>query len=157
MPKEIVDSVSDTEKKRQEAINEVIYTERDFVRDMEYLRDVRGNKPICIGDNLSFSFKVWIGRLKSMDIIPEHRRLDFLEQVFWNIHDIIAVNSKLREALNKRQKSFAIVERIGDILLDIVPQFAPFVSYGSHQLYGKYEFEKEKSSNPKFQKFVDVW
>ena len=33
--------MSDTEKKRQEAINEVIYTERDFVRDMEYLRDVR--------------------------------------------------------------------------------------------------------------------
>ena len=28
------------EKNRQEAINEVIYTERDFVRDMEYLRDV---------------------------------------------------------------------------------------------------------------------
>jgi RHO1 GDP-GTP exchange protein 1/2 len=39
--KEIVDSVSDQEKMRQEAINEVIYTERDFVRDMEYLRDVR--------------------------------------------------------------------------------------------------------------------
>ena len=76
--------------------------------------------------------------------------------MFWNIHDIIAVNSKLRDALNKRQKSFAIVERIGDILLDAVPQFAPFVSYGSHQLYGKYEFEKEKSNNPKFQKFVDV-
>ena len=33
--------MSDQEKKRQEAINEVIYTERDFVRDMEYLRDVR--------------------------------------------------------------------------------------------------------------------
>ena len=32
--------MSDQEKKRQEAINEVIYTERDFVRDMEYLRDV---------------------------------------------------------------------------------------------------------------------
>ena len=40
-PKEIFDSVDDTEKKRQEAINEVIYTERDFVRDLEYLRDVR--------------------------------------------------------------------------------------------------------------------
>lgn len=82
--------------------------------------------------------------------------MDFLEQVFWNIHDIIAVNSKLREALNKRQKSFAIVERIGDIFLENVPHFNPFVSYGSHQLYGKYEFEKEKSSNPAFQKFVDV-
>ena len=38
--KEIIDSVTDQEKRRQEAINEVIYTERDFVRDMEYLRDV---------------------------------------------------------------------------------------------------------------------
>lgn len=40
VPAEIVNSVSETEKKRQEAINEVIYTERDFVRDLEYLRDV---------------------------------------------------------------------------------------------------------------------
>ena len=40
MPQSVVESVSDQEKKRQEAINEVIYTERDFVRDMEYLRDV---------------------------------------------------------------------------------------------------------------------
>lgn len=41
VPQEVVNSVSDIEKRRQEAINEVIYTERDFVRDMEYLRDVR--------------------------------------------------------------------------------------------------------------------
>lgn len=38
--KDISDSVDDTEKKRQEVINELIYTERDFVRDLEYLRDV---------------------------------------------------------------------------------------------------------------------
>lgn len=38
--KDIFDQCDDTEKKRQEAINEVIYTERDFVRDLEYLRDV---------------------------------------------------------------------------------------------------------------------
>ena len=38
--KEIIDSVSDQDKRRQEVINEVIYTECDFVRDMEYLRDV---------------------------------------------------------------------------------------------------------------------
>lgn len=76
--------------------------------------------------------------------------------MFWNIHDIIAVNTRLRDALNKRQKSYAVVERIGDILLDAVPHFGPFVSYGAHQLYGKYEFEKEKSSNPAFSQFVDV-
>jgi hypothetical protein len=48
------------------------------------------------------------------------------------------------------------VEHIRDILLDSVPHFAPFVSYGAHQLYGKYEFEKEKSSNPVFAQFVEV-
>ncbi|KAF9499652.1 CNH-domain-containing protein [Pleurotus eryngii] len=138
VPPEIVNSVSDTEKKRQEAINEVIYTERDFVRDLEYLRDV------------------WINQLKDSDIIAAERRTDFLEQVFWNIHDIIAVNTRLRDALNKRQKSYAVVERIGDILLDAVPHFGPFVSYGAHQLYGKYEFEKEKNSNPAFAQFVEM-
>ncbi|KAG6902575.1 hypothetical protein C0995_014582 [Termitomyces sp. Mi166 len=138
VPQEIVNSVSDAEKKRQEAINEVIYTERDFVRDMEYLRDT------------------WIGRLKDSDVIPAERRTDFLTQVFWNLHDIIAVNTRLRDALNKRQKSYAVVERIGDVLLDVVPHLGPFVQYGSHQLYGKYEFEKEKNANLAFAQFVET-
>ena len=48
--KEISDTVDDKEKRRQEAINELIYTERDFVRDMEYLRDVGvfPNLPYCV-------------------------------------------------------------------------------------------------------------
>lgn len=104
----------------------------------------------------SFLFQVWIKPLKESEVLPSERRTDFLEQVFWNIHDIIAVNTRLRDALNKRQKSYAVVEQIGDILLDAIPHFSPFVSYGAHQLYGKYEFEKEKSSNPAFAAFVEV-
>ena len=77
-----------------------------------------------------------------------------MEQVFWNLHDIIAVNTRLRDALNKRQKSYAIVEQIGDILLDAVPHFGPFVSYGAHQLYGKYEFEKEKAAKLSVNDFI---
>ena len=97
-----------------------------------------------------------MNKLKDSDIIPAERRTDFIQQVFWNIQEIIAVNTRLRDALNKRQKSYAVVERIGDILLEAVPHFGPFVSYGAHQLYGKYEFEKEKSSNPAFAAFVEV-
>ncbi|KAF9071584.1 CNH domain-containing protein [Rhodocollybia butyracea] len=139
VPQEIVNSVSDTEKKRQESINEVIYTERDFVRDMEYLRDI------------------WIKRLQESDVIPDDRRTVFLEQVFWNVFDIISVNTRIRDALVKRQKQYAVVEQIGDIIMDNVGQMDhPFVSYGSHQLYGKYEFEKEKNSNPAFAQFVET-
>ncbi|KAF8659898.1 hypothetical protein AX16_001782 [Volvariella volvacea WC 439] len=139
VPQEIVNSVSETERKRQEAINEVIYTERDYVHDLEYLRD-------C-----------WINRLNNDECIqPPKRREEFLTNVFWNVHEILQVNIKLRDALAKRQKSYAVVERIGDIFLEHVPNFAPYVKYGAHQLYGKYEFEKEKSSNPAFAAFVEV-
>ena len=82
--------------------------------------------------------------------------MDFVGQVFWNVQEIIAVNVRLRDAFNKRQKSYVVVERIGDILMDVVPHFTPFVTYGSHQLYGKYEFEKEKANNPAFSQFVEV-
>jgi hypothetical protein len=86
VPAEIAASVSDAEKKRQEAINEVIYTERDFVRDMEYLRDS------------------WVARLAAADIIPADRREQFLIQVFWNAHDIIMVNTKVRFHLQIKKK-----------------------------------------------------
>ncbi|CAG8548773.1 2177_t:CDS:10 [Gigaspora margarita] len=134
---EIANSVSETEKKRQEAINEVIYTENDFVHDLEYLRD-------C-----------WMTPLQEENIIPELRREEFVDTVFYNILDIYKVNSKLNDALQKRQNAYAIVEQIGDIFLEHVPKFDPFIKYGAHQLLGKYEFEKEKSSNPEFAKFVE--
>jgi len=38
--REVWEGVSERERKRQENINEAIYTERDFVKDLEYLRDV---------------------------------------------------------------------------------------------------------------------
>lgn len=92
--------------------------------------------------------------LSSGNVIPEDRRMAFLQQVFWNVLEIHASNVQLRDALARRQKSKLIVDRIGDVLLPFAQSFGPFVNYGSHQLYGKYEFEKEKSSNAEFAKFV---
>lgn len=94
--------------------------------------------------------------LKSGNVIAESRREQFVQQVFWNVTDIHAVNIRLAESLTRRQKQQPIVQAIGDILLKYIPDFAPFVKYGAHQLYGKYEFEKEKQSNAAFAKFVEV-
>lgn len=140
--KEIADGVSDKEKKRQEVICEVIYTERDFVKDLEYLRDF------------------WIKPLRSNNPqnpspIPEHRREIFIRMVFSNVLDVHAVNSRLAEALTKRQQQSAVVANIGDIFREFVPMFDPFIKYGASQLYGKYEFEKEKAANPAFARFVE--
>ena len=165
VPKEVADTLSDTEKKRQEAINEVIYTERDFVRDMEYLKEVGSSdlgwfdiKMVILMILFLFQcLKAWVKRLQNSDVIsPPHKRDHFISQVFWNLQAIIDTNTRLRDALNKRQKQFAVVGEIGDIMEEHVPQFDPFVDYGAHQLYGKYEFEKEKSANPAFAAFVEV-
>lgn len=69
--------------------------------------------------------------------------------------DVLKVNTELSVALLKRQSKSNVVNRIGDIMLSHVANFEPFVSYGSHQMVGKYIFETEKSKNPSFAAFVN--
>lgn len=143
--KEVSDGVSERERKRQEVISEIMYTERDFVKDLEYLRDF------------------WIMPLRSNNPanpspIPETRKEKTVRTIFSNIIDqpsIHGVSSKFAEALTDRQRKGPVVQCVGDIFLQYVPQFEPFIVYGSNQLSGKYEFENERSMNPYFSKFVD--
>jgi hypothetical protein len=142
---EVADSVTEREKKRQEVISEIMYTERDFVKDLEYLRDF------------------WIMPLRSTNPaapspIPESRKDRIVRTIFTNIIDppsIHGVSSRFAEALTERQRKGPVVQCVGDIFLEFVPQFEPFIVYGSNQLAGKFEFENERSLNPYFSKFVD--
>lgn len=139
--KEVADSVGDREKKRQEVISEIMYTERDFVKDLEYLRDfwmkpLRSNNP-------------------NYSPIPEQRREKFIRTVFSNCMEVHAVNSRMADALTRRQQENPVVRNVGDIFLTYVPRFEPFIKYGANQLYGKYEFEKERSTNAAFARFVE--
>ncbi|KAL8738707.1 MAG: hypothetical protein Q9181_000529 [Wetmoreana brouardii] len=139
---EVADSVNDREKKRQEVISELMYTERDFVKDLEYLRDF------------------WMKPLRSANPanpspIPELRREKFVRTVFSNCMEVHAVNSRLADALTKRQQENPVVHNVGDLFVAFVPRFEPFVKYGANQLWGKYEFETERASNVAFSRFVD--
>lgn len=141
VPKEIAEKVTEKEKKRQEVISEICYTERDFVKDLEYLRDF------------------WIMPLRSKaSPIPPQRREKVVKTIFSNIIDhpsIHTVSSRFAAGLTSRQQKEPIVHNIGDKFLEFVPQFEPFIWYGSKQLEGKFEFENERSTNPYFSKFVD--
>lgn len=136
VPKEVSASLSEREKKRQEVICELIYTERDFVKDLEYLRDF------------------WITPLQSLNIIPETRRDSFIDTVFGQALAVYKVNVALISALSRRQQESLIVREIGDVMLQYVSRFEPFVSYGANQPYAKYELDKEKCINPAFAKFI---
>jgi hypothetical protein len=139
VPKNISDAIDDREKKRQEVLSEVFYTERDFVKDLEYLRDF------------------WMKPLRNPmnSPIPENRRERFVRTVFANAPEIYQVNSRLAENLTRRQQESHVCRSVGDIFLEHVPRFMPFITYGASQMYAKFEFENEKRTNPTFARFVE--
>ncbi|CAO3576712.1 unnamed protein product [Absidia cylindrospora] len=136
VPKAVVDATSKEEIKRQECIYELIYTEADFVRDLQYVHNF------------------WVKPLITQDIIPDKRRENFVQEVFWNMADIEKVNHALSQALLSLQKKQHVVKSIGDLLSVHVSHFDPFVAYGAHQIIGKFKFELEKKRNPVFAQFV---
>ncbi|CAO3599660.1 unnamed protein product [Absidia cylindrospora] len=139
VPKHVVDKLTKEDRKRQENIFEFIYTEKDFVDDLAYLK------------------MHWIQPLLTDDIIqPPERRQDLVRDIFWNIMEVYEANSKFVEALQKRQKRSPVVHQVGDIVLEYVAHFTPFVQYGAHQIVGKSTFETEKSTNSEFAAFVQA-
>ncbi|KAI8889430.1 hypothetical protein K501DRAFT_208418, partial [Backusella circina FSU 941] len=137
VPKSVLASLSNQEKRRQENIFELIYTESDFVNDLTYVE------------------QYWITRLRSDDCIPSERREKFISDLFWNLPDVRKANSQLIKQLLHRQSLHSVVDEIGDIFLKHVKLLDPFVEYGAHQFISKYVFETEKSTNPAFAKFVE--
>ncbi|KAI9301394.1 hypothetical protein BJ944DRAFT_243314, partial [Cunninghamella echinulata] len=133
---DILESISSTEKKRQEAIYELIYTESNFIRDLDY---------IC---------KMWIDPILSGDVIPFNQQYDFVNKVFSNIREIQEVHSKFSKALRKRQQTHPIVWQIGDIVLKHAQNFHLIIEYGTRQHEARFVYEKERCLNPKFDQFA---
>ncbi|CAO3699306.1 unnamed protein product [Rhizopus microsporus] len=138
VPQSLLDTLTKDEKKRQENIFELIYTEKDFVDDLRYMKEY------------------WIDPLLDEKSEVTGNRENLVKTIFWNVMEVYQVNSKLSQALLERQSSNKIVDKIGDIMLSHVANFEPFVTYGAHQIIGKYAFETEKSTNPSFAEFVNM-
>lgn len=135
VPENVVEATLPEERKRQECIYELIYTEQDFVRDLQYVHDF------------------WVDPLLAKDIVEYSE--DFVNAVFFNIADVRHVNTELARALEARQAEKYLVSSIGDVMLEHVCNFQPFVDYGAHQVIGKFHFELEKKKNPLFARFVE--
>ncbi|KAI8370340.1 uncharacterized protein BYT42DRAFT_581901 [Radiomyces spectabilis] len=137
VPSELYATISGTERKRQENIYELIYTEDDFIADLEYLEEM------------------WVQPLLTTDIIPSERRNNFVAKVFRNFREIHQVNARFLKALQARQCEHPIVFQVGDIILDFVIYFEPFITYGARQHEAKDILETELYLNPSFAAFAE--
>jgi hypothetical protein len=99
---------------------------------------------------------MWIEPLKTSDIIPKHRRDEFIDKVFSNLIEIRNISTRLTFALKARQQEHPIVSQISDIMEHFVAEFEPFVYYGARQHQAKHTYEHERFNNPKFALFAEV-
>ncbi|KAI7850157.1 hypothetical protein BDC45DRAFT_519118 [Circinella umbellata] len=137
VPQHISMAVTQSERKRQETIFELVYTEDDFVKDLEYVN------------------QMWIQPLRKKNIIPVERKEEFIEKVFCNIMAIHEVNLRFLSALRVRQKENPMVAQIGDVVLDFVVELEPFLLYGARQHEAKYIVDTERVMNSKFATFAE--
>jgi hypothetical protein len=162
--KSISNKLPNQEKRRQENIFELIYTEKDFVDDLIYVEEVCCVilSALSIPYSLTLLLYVlfsqnWIQPLLSDECIPDDKSEQFVNDLFWNLPEIRKSNTLLLQDLLQRQLQSKVVHEIGDVFLKHVSTiFEPFVKYGAHQIISKYIFETEKLTNPAFAKLVEV-
>ncbi|KAF7721428.1 RHO1 GDP-GTP exchange protein 2 [Apophysomyces ossiformis] len=143
VPREILQNTSPEEVKRQEAIHELIYTEEDYVRDLNLLDELFA-KPLA-----------------TAQCIESERRQAFCDNVFNNYLELLAIHKDLYRTLRDHQGSCqakgsgGFVDRVGDIFLRFIHRFmAAYSKYGPHVVLAEYAVKKETTDNILFQNFV---
>lgn len=129
------------EIKRQEAMCELIYTEEDYVRDLNLLDDLFA-KPL----------------LTAQCIEPE-RRASFCSQVFGNYLTITELHRQMYRELRDHQltslEDGGFVDALGNILLKYVDQFMQaYTDYAQHFIFAEYTAKQEMAHNMLFQNFI---
>jgi len=141
VPQSVLDNLDKQEKMRQELIYEFIYTERDYVKDLEFMTD----------------FYIMPLRNPANNIIPEHQRETFIHTVFGGVGDLLRLAKSFSEALTRRQQQQKpVVEALADIFLDFVGNFEPFIRYTGNKVFASFEHERQQQVNMKYARFLDT-
>lgn len=141
VPQSVLDKLDKKEKMRQELIYEFIYTERDYVKDLEFMTD----------------FYIMPLRNPANNIIPEREREAFIRTVFGGVNDLLRLAKSMSEALTKRQQQQKpVIETFSDVFLDYVGNFEPFIKYSGNKVFASFEHERQQQVNMKYARFLDA-
>ncbi|KAI9326396.1 CNH domain-containing protein [Obelidium mucronatum] len=136
VPKDVLESVSKEEEKRQNAIYDIIKTEKNYVEELRIIQSL------------------YAGPLRESNVIETSRLDTFAKVVFCNAADLLTVNQKILAKLLARQKEAFIVEKIGDVFLACASELHVYVEYCGNREYSRNDIALEKAQNPKFKEFL---
>lgn len=141
VPQSILDKLDSKEKMRQELIYEFIYTERDYVKDLEFITD----------------FYLMPLRNPANNIIPENQRETFIHTVFGGVGDLLRLAKSMSESLTRRQQmQKPVIETFADVFLEYTGAFDPFIRYSGNKVFAGFEHERQLQVNMKYARFLDA-
>lgn len=141
VPQSILDKLDKKEKMRQELIYEFINTEKDFVKDLEFMTE----------------FYIYPLRNPANHIIPERERQTFIRIVFGGVSDLLRLGKSMCEDFTRRQQQEKpIIENFADIFLDHVGNFEPFIRYSGNKVFASFENERQQQVNFRYARFLDA-
>ncbi|KIY43799.1 hypothetical protein FISHEDRAFT_52705 [Fistulina hepatica ATCC 64428] len=137
--------LSSDEVKRQSSIFEIIQAERDYVNDLETLRDLFV-EPL---------------RTASPPIVPSEQTSTFIREVFRNFQQILALHKRLVASLFERQRDqHPLILSVADIFLrtaldsEFVSAYQRYLS--SHPI-AELHHRSQMDKNAQYRHFVDVF
>ncbi|GBC07924.1 hypothetical protein RclHR1_00780004 [Rhizophagus clarus] len=131
MDPETIKDISKEDRKRQEAIYELISTEQSYLRDLQMI------------------VEVFCGPLQSI------LSLDELGIIFSNIEDILLCNTAILSDLEQRQKDDKLfVNNVGDILLKHSDELSCYEIYCGKQLNASKFLQQKRNINKTFSEFL---
>ncbi|KAL1919154.1 uncharacterized protein VTP21DRAFT_2536 [Calcarisporiella thermophila] len=127
----VLGSISVEERKRQEAIFELIQTERSYLRDLQIIIELYFG-PMC-------------------QFLAPHE----LDAVFGNIQDILLGNTAFFSDLEERQREGgAMVSEIGDIFLKHVAGLESYREFCKNMTRGSQLLQKKRKEDKKLAEFL---
>jgi RHO1 GDP-GTP exchange protein 1/2 len=173
VPNEAREALGKQEVRRQSVIFEVIKSERNYVADLEAVREVIATLK-HLNECVWSYHQVFIEPLRNADpsVIPPNSLPDFISEVFYNIDGILAHEKRMLAALFLRQREqHPIVQSVADIILEskvlmsmslshLITRLATlrfakeYESYIEHYPISESRHRKELGRNPRYQDFL---
>lgn len=141
VPGEVIQSLAESEVKRQTIIHTLITSEEQYLKDLDMVENVymkplqRANPPV----------------ISPLDLE------EFIDQVFHNISDLRECSRRLLDVLHVRQREqYPIIERIGDVFLDAATVFRlAYPEYVGHHPIAEKRVKEELEKNAEFRMFIE--
>ncbi|KAI5122312.1 hypothetical protein M0805_002388 [Coniferiporia weirii] len=138
VPETAREALGEREVQRQSILFEIFKSERDYVSDLEAVIDV------------------FIEPLRTANAISEAKIDEFVQDVFWNLSEVLSFHQRMLASLFSRQREqHPLIQSVSDVILETTLQFQPaYESYIKHYPLSEARHRTELKRNSAYRSFL---